>query len=230
MTRWHIPFFALALLAAPVAHAKKEKDEGIMEVGIVTFDRVFADVAKIDTKLTNTQAWLATARTNLNTSMGLKEGTTIRNGIAELKARAGDKVALVTKGNVPTLEAKEAVPTDVQKGIDAVNSLSTNLTKSIAELASIPADARALVTKTKTFPADLQKELKEGSLIDKLVAGPKAVKATTHNLGVTKELVPKSDRVVKRMNDINGVLVSEFAPGKKPASPAKAPAKAPAKR
>lgn len=225
MTRWLTrtlaPALALTLAFAPAAHAKKKDDkpeEGIWEVGIQTFDRVFSDVAAIDRKLTNAQTMLSDAKTQLNTALGIKNNTPIRKGLAELQERAGGKVSLAMTGKIPTLKANEAVPSDVQKGIDAVNGLSSNLVGSIEALASTPADVKALIAKSKTFPADLQKELKEGSIVDKIVAGPKAVKAVSHNMKVTKDLAPKSERVVSRMNAIQSTLTTEFVPKKSPAA------------
>jgi hypothetical protein len=216
MTRWHVPLLALGLAFATPALAKKgDDDEGIIKTGIVSFDRVFNDVASIDRRLSNAQAMLGDARVNLNTALGLKEGTPLKKGFAELKERADGKVDLVMKGAIPTLEAKEAVPSDVTKGIDAVNGFTGNLVASLNDLAAVPGDARNLVQKTKTFPASLQKELQGGNLIDQLVAGPKVAKALTHNLGVTKALPTKADRVVGRMNSLQTTVVSEFTPAKR---------------
>lgn len=204
---------AMALTTAP-AHAKKDKDKekGIQETGIEAFDAVFSDVAAIDARLTNANKVLSSAKKELQTTLGLKKGTPLSDAIKELNARADGKIGLAMNGKVPTLEPTDAVPTDVQTGIASVNQMNSDIVTSIADLTQVAKEVDSIIKKTKTFPNDIKKEFADDSLLDKIFKMPKAVKATTNNLGVTKDLAPKTDKVLTRMQEIEQTVRTEFVP------------------
>jgi len=216
MQRWFgTLLLAVALVGAAPAHAKKKKkgkDDGIQITGIEAFDSVFGDVASIDKRLTNASKVLSSAKKELNTALGLKDGTPLKKAITELKGRADGKVGLAMKGKVPTLEATDAVPTDVQTGIDAVNQMNSDLVTSIEDLVQVTKDVQSIVKKSKSFPNDIKKEFAGTSILDKIFKMPKAAKATMHNLGITKELPGKTDKVLGRMQDIEKTVRGEFVP------------------
>ncbi len=207
---------ALALLvAAPgSAHAKKKDkdDDGIWQVGFETIDSFFADVDKLNRDLDAANRLLDGAKTDLNSALGLRKRTTLPKALAELNTRAEGKLGVVMKGKVPTLAASDAVPTDVQAGIDAVNGFTKKMERSMTRLADAPATASSLVKKSRTLPDDVKAEIAAGNLIDNIIKGPKAVKAVNHNVGVTKALPGKADKTVTRLDSINRSILTEFTP------------------
>jgi len=215
MRRWiGTMMLAVALTAPGPALAKKKgkgKNNGIQITGIESFDDVFADVKSMDKRLTSANKLLGNAKKELNTALGLKEGTPLKDGIAELRTRADGKIGLGMKGKIPTLEATDAVPTDVQTGIDAVNQLNSDLVTSIEDLLQVSKDIQSVVKKSKAFPSQVSKEF-DGGLLEKIFKMPKAAKATVHNLGITKELPGKTKKVLTRMQDIEKTVRGEFKP------------------
>lgn len=205
---------AMALMGAAPAHAKKDKkkDKGIQETGIEAFDKVFSDVGSIDARLSNASKVLSSAKKELNTTLGLKKGTPLSDAIKELNTRADGKIGLAMNGKVPKLEPTDAVPTDVQTGIDSVNQMNTDIVTAIADLTQASKDVSSLVKQTKTFPKEIKNEFEGEGLLDKIFKMPKAAKATGHNLGITKELPKKTESVLGRMQDIEQTVRSEFVP------------------
>jgi hypothetical protein len=204
---------ALALVSAAPAHAKKDKkSKGIQETGIESFDALFADVASIDKRLTNANKVLGSAKKELNTTLGLKKGTPLSDAIKELNARADGKIGLAMNGKIPTLEPTDAVPTDVQTGIASVNQLNSDIVTSIEDLTQVGKELDAIIKKSKSFPDDIRKEFADDSLLDKIFKMPKAAKATGHNLGITKDLPGKTEKVLAKYQDLEKTVRNEFKP------------------
>jgi len=216
MKRWiGTLMLAMTLVGAGPALAKKKgkgKDDGIQMTGVEAFDDVFRDVRSIDRRLSNASDVLSNAKGELTTALGLKKGTPLKKAIGELNERADGKVGLAMKGKVPTLEATDAVPTDVQTGIDAVNQMNSDIITSIEDLVQVGKDLDSIMKKSKKFPNQIQKEFEGEGLFDKIFKMPKAAKTTMHNLGVTKELPGKTERVLSRMQDIEQTVRKEFVP------------------
>lgn len=219
---------AVGLTDAEAARKKgkgKKKNVNVELTGVRAFDDVFVRVREIDRRLNKAEKLLRTGRQDLNTALGLKKKSTFTQGIAELRKRADGKLAVVMKGNKPTLQATDAVPTKVQAGIDAVNRLTNNISTSMEELAGVPKEARALVQQAQVFPQRLKQEL-EADPITTLFKAPKVAKTLKGNLKVTSELPKRSTKVMGRMNDMVTVVRKEFplkqeAGGGTPARPSR---------
>src|SRR5690349_9929144 len=154
---------ALMLVLAGPAFAK-DKDKGekagksgpeerpvIEMTGLASFDEVFTRVAAIDEQLATAKKMLTSANIDLNAALGLANGTPIKDGLADLQAKADGKLSVAMEGTMPKLSATDAVPANVQSAIDAVNGMVTGITGSIAALETIPAEAAALATETAGF-------------------------------------------------------------------------------
>lgn len=217
----------LLLLSGADAFAKKDKDAGkgkkdttIVMTGIEAFDEVFVHVQEIDARLNSAESALHTARTSLNSALDLKRGTPLKTAITELKERGQGQLGLAIDNKaVPKLTVSDAVPTNVQSAVDAVNLLTSSLATSITDLATLPGEVSQVVKQSKSMPARLKDEFKNtdgAGLASMLFSFPKTSKALTGNLKVTSALPSRSERVVGRMNDIMGVVKTEFpvkAPG-----------------
>jgi hypothetical protein len=122
---------ALSLMLAAPALAAKDKDKKdkaeerptIELCGLASFDEVFTKVAAIDEQLAAARQLLTTANRDLNTALELEKGTPLQDGLADLKAEAEGKLTVAMEGTVPKLQAKNAVPANLQAAIDAVNGM-----------------------------------------------------------------------------------------------------------
>jgi hypothetical protein len=190
----------------------KKADNAIEVTGIPLFDDVFTKVGPIDRTLSGVEGSLRSAKLHLTDALALEEGTPLRDAIAELHTRAGNKISLAQKGKVPTLSAADGVPSNVQSAVDAVNGLTRDLTSSMDDLAALPKQITALINETKAFPSQLRAEFSKGSsgLLATLFKLPKASSALTHDLGVVTGLPDRTNRVTQRSTEILGVVTSTF--------------------
>jgi len=196
---------------------KKEAPAHIQMTGIEAFDSVFKQVDDIDHTLSTIEGQLRDDKNNLNTALALKKGTSITDGLTELKSRAGNKVSLaMDKGAVPKLEASDAVPSNVKGGVDAVNEMTTNFGASIEQLTGLAPDMEKLVKQTGKMPGRLVDEFKKGGnggLFDRLFKMPKVAKTLKGDLAVTAGLSDRAQGIQDRMNDIMGAVESSFGNG-----------------
>lgn len=210
----------LGSLAASPAWAGKDKkkkgkdDEGILLTGIEAFDDVFVRVGEIDARLASAEGQLRSAKKNLNTALELKKGTPLADGIAELSARAQGQVTVaLTEQAVPKLQVSDAVPSNVQSAVDAVNTLTSNLTTSIADLQALGPEIDGLVKATRTMPTKLKDEFSDSAgLIEKLFELPKTTKALNRDISITTGLPERTTSLTGRMTDILGIVNTEFVP------------------
>lgn len=206
----------LALGGADDAWAKDKKGKkhtGIEATGIQSIDRVFDRVGEIDRLLADAESELRTGKRNLNTALELKKGTPISDGLAELQDRAEGKLGLAMDGSIPKLRTTDAVPSNVQSAVDAVNGLTANLTTSVADVQALAPEMQRLVKDAQKLPNRLREEFTKtngAGLIDMLFKLPKASKALTQNIQVTAGLPDRSTALAARMTDILGVLQDEF--------------------
>jgi hypothetical protein len=214
---------AVVLLATLPAMAKdKDKgkgggknDSGIELTGIDSIDEVFKQVRDIDKRLTKVDNQLAAGKTNLNTALGLKKGTPISDGIKELNRVAGNKLQLGMSGNVPKLQVSDAVPSNVQEAVDAVNAMTTNFPGAIQDLAGMAPEIDRLIKASTKMPNKLKEEFSKGGIgfFEKLFKLPKITKALTNDVKVTAGLPERTASVTKRMTDVLSTVQNEFGPG-----------------
>jgi hypothetical protein len=196
---------------------KKKKDEGIELTGIDAFDSVFSRVSEIDSLLSDVDAQLRTGKHNLNLALDLKKGTPISDGLAELQERAGGKLtAALNEQGIPQLTAADAVPTDVQSAIDAVNGLTANLTTSLTDVQNLVPELDKIGKDVQKMPDRLKDEFANQSgtdLLDTLFTLPKTTKALTHDIDVTTGLADRTTSLTGRMTDILGTVQQQFPAG-----------------
>jgi hypothetical protein len=169
----------------------------IQKTGIKSIDEVLAEAAKLDNRLDKAEAGRKDAKVNIATSMSLAKTATLGDMATELKTRAGGKVKMATdSGGKPKLEATEAVPTDVQTAIDAVNAALDGYMTAITEVAGLPKDAASLVKKSKKLPKKFKNELKNTNLSE-LPDVVKDLKAIKQDAKIIAELPGRSTEMSK---------------------------------
>jgi len=195
----------------------KGSETHVQMTGIDAFDSVFKQVDGIDHTLSSIEGQLRDSKNNLNTALALKKGTSVADGLTELKSRAGNKVSLaMDKGTIPKLEANDALPSNVKNAVDAVNQMTSNFGLSIDQLTGLQPDMEKLVKQTGKMPGRLIDEFKKGGnsgLLDRLFKLPKVAKALKGDLAVTAGLPDRAQGIQDRMNDILGTVEGSFGNG-----------------
>lgn len=150
------------LLSAPVSAKDKEgapKYPTIEMTGVKEFDGVFEKGKNIHDTLATAENKLTEANKNLATTLGVPETTSIDEMLGELKKKANNKITVAMEGGKPKIKASDAVPEDVQKGIDAVNQMVDDLQASLDAMKDLPPQVQELITSAKGFPSQLKPEL-----------------------------------------------------------------------
>jgi hypothetical protein len=143
----------VSVAAVTAAHAAPPPFSKIVDTGIAEFDEVFAKARDMQGTLQASHTSLAEARSNLNTALGVATDTPVETALKDLKTKADGKIKLVMEGKRPKLEATEAVPENVQQGIDAANKLGETSVTTTDTADELRPRSEELATATKDFPA-----------------------------------------------------------------------------
>lgn len=200
---------AVALISpamAGKAPATFQADPKIMVCGIAEFDSVFNDAAKIQQNVADIYKTITTARANLNTALGVATDAPVATALKDLQGKAAGKLKVAMEGTMPKLKASDAVPDNVQKGLDATNGLVDAGEKAVSDSKALVPQAQALGTSAAGFPMKLPGML--GSLTgDQVKTAPKIV----GDNGKAIKLIPTNiqviaDEVAGIFNDIKTVF------------------------
>jgi len=200
---------ATALSATPEAPtaiaAKAKQSSNIRLVGVKSFDKVFREARDLSSTLTDASQRRKTARLNLNTALGLKSKTTFEDALRELRSRAKGKVKVSARGGKPKLQATDAVPSNVQAGIDAANAAVDDYTRLLSDLASMPESCAEMARKARQLSAaDLRSELSVRSVSD-VRKRVRQVKKVRSNLQTMQKMPNRSQRL---MSNLRGDVAS----------------------
>jgi hypothetical protein len=184
--------------AAPKA-AKAAKETPLLTIeatGIAEFDDVFMKAKAIHDTLDAQDKNLTEARNALVTALGVATDAPLATAFADLKTKANGKLKLAMKGKTPRLEASDAIPDNVQAGIDAVNKLLDASESAIAAGVGLVPQSKELVAACSAFPAKLTSMgLEPMKLMD-------ASKKVTNNVKATGATPERVDKLVKTSEGI----------------------------
>lgn len=173
----------------------------IEDCGIESMDAVFREAKDVQTKLEEQRVSLKTARQEAKSALGVGTDAPMTKAFESLQKTAGDKLEVVMEGTTPKLKAKDAVPENVQAGIDAVNGLLDASSSTVTSVASLKENALSLVEKSKDFPKQIVSEVKGNPL-----GAAKASATVTQNIKAIGEIGPQADKLV----GIGTRMVSDF--------------------
>jgi hypothetical protein len=139
--------------AAASADMYKMEDTGIADIDAF-FDKAEAPL----TTLLNARLAIDGITTSLNTALGLKEGTPLKDALADLKTKGGSNITMAMNGTMPKLTVSDAAPADVKAAVDGCNTSLTAAATAVAGLTALPEQFSALITEAKGFadPAKLK--------------------------------------------------------------------------
>jgi hypothetical protein len=215
LTLFTVAAFAFTLSTGP-AYAKKKKKKKKIRIemtGIKSFDKVFKQARKTDSKIRSAERNLSKSKKALRAALKLKKGTTYTAALSELKQKAKGKVKVAMSGKIPTLKAKEGVPEDIKNGIEAINTLSKSIPASINNLKDAAVASKKMVSAARKFPNRIKKELM-GKGVDGLIAVvfklPKITKTVMRNLKIMSSMPKRAAKVSKELTSISATLTREF--------------------
>jgi mRNA-degrading endonuclease RelE of RelBE toxin-antitoxin system len=190
-------FATVAALSLPGdALAKKSKKKGKQHVqltGVKSLDKVFKPLKKLDKSITKAQKARREGAASINAALGLKKGTSLPAAIKHLQREAKGKVKVTMSGGSPQLKATDALPTNIQEGIKAVNVVISSYSTAVKELASAPKQAQQLVKQAQKLPDALKQEL---------TSNPAEAITIMRNLGVVKDNIKIAAQLPKRATTV----------------------------
>ena len=195
------------------AEAKKKRPMKIEMTGVKSFDKVFKKAREADRKLKSAERNVRQSKQALRKALKLSKKTTYVQGLKELKVRAKGKLTVVMQGGVPVLKAREAVPTDVMAGIEAVNTLSKTIPGSLRDLKAVSAASRSMYSRARKFPNNIQKELSStgaDGLIALIFKAPKIAKVTLRNVKIIGGMPKRAASVSKDLGQISNSIRKTF--------------------
>lgn len=144
--------FAFFAFGAMASQAVAGDTIVIKDTGIAEFDEVFAKARDLQGSINTQNKTMVEGRGNVNSALGVAADAPLKTALEDLKTKANGKLKIVLEGRVPHLKADEAVPENVQKGMDAVNNLTDSSDKTQTTADEMAPQAQALVDATKDFP------------------------------------------------------------------------------
>lgn len=180
--------------------------------GIESFDSIFREARDLDERVDNAKAALDQGVITLNSALGLTEGTPFSDAVTELRTRAEGKLKVVVEdGGGLSLEATDAVPSNVQAAVDALNATLDSYKAAIADIGGAKDDAASLVAATKNLPSQLQSDFKSFDLALNEVPGKLAT--VQDNVRIIGNMPERIDKLGGAMKD-NVTVVSDVIGGK----------------
>ena len=194
----------LSLAGPSTAHASNKAS--IQDLDISSLDEIFSDASDIETTLNRARKKRKTARQNVNEILGLSPKTAFSDSLAELKSRGNGKIKVAMSGSMPTLQATDAVPSDVRSAISAVNSAVESYATMLTNLRDVPTESKQIARKAKKLSVgDLRSEMGPFSITE-ISTRIDQFRTFRTNLEVTAGLPKKANTLVQNLgSDIQAV-------------------------
>lgn len=188
------------------AWAKKKKSDDSAETVLVEIaetgtsaDSVFMEAKGIHDTLNEIQTKLTEGNAELVSALGLTEGTPLADAVADLKAKAGDKLTIAMDGTMPTVTVADGVPDNVSAAVTSLNSFVKYHGEAISSAQGLVEQAQAVVAKAQGLdPAALAQEVASNPMDI-----PKVVKTVKSNITAVTQ-------TPKRIEDTVGALTANI--------------------
>jgi cell division septum initiation protein DivIVA len=199
----------LAFSGTAFAGNKSSEEGGAAE--LVILDTKVPEVDSFYDKVEALIGQLQSARTDIDQAngklaevLGLATDAPVATALADLQAKAEGKIQLVLEGTKPTLKPSDAVPENVQAGIDAVNGMATKLVQAVETLKQVTSEVTPLATQAADMPDAITSS--SLNLKDKAVA----TKNAAANLKVTKQIPVEAENLTTSCNDTLELIKTTF--------------------
>jgi hypothetical protein len=207
-----VVFFG-AFVFSPPAEAKRKRTRAIQMTGVQSFDKVFKKARKANKRLRSAEKNLRDSKTALRQTLKLSRKSTYVQGLKELKRRANGKLRVVMVGGTPKLKATDAIPSEIQKSIDAINSLTTTMPQSVRDLKSVTRSSKQMYNQARQFPTNIRRELSSkgiDGMFSVVVKSPRIAKRTYRNMKVIGAMPKRATSVSTELAQISTTLVKTF--------------------
>lgn len=193
-------------------NAGSDQATDIALTGIDALDSLFMDAKSIDQRLDNARTALRDGKNNLNSALGLKDGTPFEDALNDLASKAQGKLKLLSSDGGLSLSVSDAVPSNVQAAVDSLNNTLTNYKTALLDLGNIKGDVESLVASSKALPETLQKDFKNlGIGITEL---PKALQTTRDNVRIIGNMPTRVEKIGTAMkSNVKAVTTAFGGPG-----------------
>lgn len=184
-------------------------ENSIKMTGVSELDSVFQEAAAIDTILDDCRRSLKTGRTNLAKALELPEGTPLEDSLKELKQRAKGKLKVAQKDGKVSITASDAVPSNVQDGLDALQDMLDGYAASLEALASLPDQVQSLSKES----SQLVKKLEDpGSLGLSATEIPGVAKKSNSNIKMIGNMPNRIDKLTGELTRNTSLVVDTLKP------------------
>jgi len=150
----------LSIGCAKSGKTAKAMPDQIEMTGIESFDSLFRQAKDIDSRLDSARSTIRDGKNQLNSALGLADGTPFKDAIADLQSKAQGKLKLAMNGSTPQLTVSDAVPANVQAAVDSLNGTLNSYKSAIDDVAGIKGDVQNLLSASKALPSQLQSDFK----------------------------------------------------------------------
>ena len=209
-----VVFLGFGMVSTTAEAKKKSKVKNKIELtGVSSLDKIFKKARIANKKLKSAEKNIRASKKALRSALKLGKKATYKDGLRELKSKAKGKLKVVMVGGVPTLKAKEAIPSDIQAGVDAVNRLTKTIPATIRDMKAVVTASTKMIKHSKNLSKNLQKEVmaKNGSgLITMVIKLPKIAKASANNVKVISRMPARAKNVSEDLGSISNSLRKTF--------------------
>ncbi len=202
-----------AIAFSPPAEAKRKRTRAIQMTGVQSFDKVFKKARTANKRLRSAEKNLRDSNTALRQTLKLSRKSTYVQGLRELKRRANGKLRVVMVGGTPRLKATDAIPSEIQKSIDAINTLTTTMPQSVRDLKNVTLSSRQMYKQARNFPTNIRRELSSNGIdgmFAVVVKSPRIAKRTYRNAKVIGAMPKRAANVSTELAQISTALVKTF--------------------
>ncbi len=181
----------------------------IQKTGLASMDQFFGQVQGQLDRLHGARRDMQTGSDNLAVALGLATGTPVQSALQDLRSKAQGKVKVALDGRVPKLQASDAVPENVQKGIDAVNTLVDADLAAAAACQEVATQAGPLAQEAPGMVGRVPAEAKSAGL--KVTEIPGVTKKVKHNVDVTRSLPDEAQKTLTVAQGNVDLVATTFA-------------------
>lgn len=149
------------------------------------------------------------AQGRINTSLGLAEGVTFADSVAELKKRVEVKTKIaLKKGTMPRITTADVVPDDVQKAIDEFNASLQDMESAFTTLSDVKGQLATLATQAVDLPGKAPEAAKAAGLsaTDTMAA----IKNTGTDVKILSTSKDESEKLFTSLSSVTTDLEAAF--------------------
>lgn len=184
-------------------------ENSIKLTGVSELDSVFQEAAEIDTILDDCRRSLKTGRVNLAKALELPEGTPLEDSLTELKQRAKGKLKVAQKNGKVSITASDAVPGNVQEGLDALQDMLDGYAASLDALASLPDQVQSLSKESSALVKKLEDPSSLGLSATEI---PGIAKKSNKNLKMISNMPNRVDKLTGELTRNTSLVVDTLRP------------------